>query len=295
MSEKKNKTGLILIIAGVTVAIAIGIFVVLKFYVFTQNCGDVKFTVSNMTVRAGKAVIFTDASIGSHSWDWDFGDSTAHGSDFTVTHTYLKEGDYQVTPEIGELIDTLPSASIQGPDTVALGSVAKFTDASSIATSWSWSFGETGSTDATTKEASYTFKIPGSHSISLAINGGNSHTTYKKVFVLPRRAAVVSSSSTNAPQKLAPQIKIDPISEEEFRIKLLSIAHRSASGAGIFEKYVSYLNMPITVNGQDQQFDSYCRNLRISGVGDITKVSLTKDENGLITAISITQTAKKED
>ena len=200
-----------------------------------------------------------------------------------------------MTPEIGEIIDTLPSASIQGPDTVALGSVAKFTDASSIATSWSWSFGETGSTDATTKEASYTFKIPGSHSISLAINGGNSHTTYKKVFVLPRRAAVVSSSSTNAPQKLAPQIKIDPISEEEFRIKLLSIAHRSASGAGIFEKYVSYLNMPITVNGQDQQFDSYCRNLRISGVGDITKVSLTKDENGLITAISITQTAKKED
>lgn len=55
------------------------------------------FTGTPLSVTVGNAVAFTDASTNTPtSWDWDFGDGTAHGTTQNPAHTYINPGVYTV-------------------------------------------------------------------------------------------------------------------------------------------------------------------------------------------------------
>jgi PKD repeat protein len=155
------------------------------------------------------AVQFTDQSTSGSapitSWSWTFGDggtSTAQ----SPSHTYTDAGSYTVRLIVGSSagIDTLsragyigvfdnPTAEFSGTPTSGEAPLAvQFTDesapGSSPITSWSWTFGDGGT--STAQNPSHTYASAGSYTVSLAVQtsvGSDTVTksAYISVFVLP--------------------------------------------------------------------------------------------------------------
>jgi PKD repeat protein len=127
-------------------------------------------------------VCFTDASSGTPtSWSWDFGDggsSTAQNP----CHTYDTPGSYDVALTVCNSTDCdtetkldyvqvggVPAAAFSADVTTGCAPLTVcFTDASSDApTSWSWSFGDGGS--STAQNPCHTYDTPGSYDVSLTV------------------------------------------------------------------------------------------------------------------------------
>ena len=136
-------------------------------------------------------VRFTDRSTGRiDHWAWDFGDgSTGEGQG--ATHTYVAPGTYAVSLAVTGpdgtsretrpgYIQVLPPPPVASFSVTAVKGVAPlttvFTDNSSGQVSGrSWSFGDGGTSTAST--AVHTYAAPGSYTVSLTVNGpGGSHT-----------------------------------------------------------------------------------------------------------------------
>jgi PKD repeat protein len=90
----------------------------LKYAVFVFNVSGstpvapvASFNANPMSGDAPLSVTFTDTSTGPpNSWDWDFGDSTAHSSVQNPTHTYTSPGSYPVTLTVNNSIGPASSA-----------------------------------------------------------------------------------------------------------------------------------------------------------------------------------------
>ena len=302
MAKKKLFDRNTIVIIGFIVFVALGIII---FKIATnKNCPDVKFTTLNSdAIKAGDLVYFTDNTPDAETWEWDFGDSTEHETTKDPAHAFTVAGEYTVflkvngcgeqyqkvvvaTDQLPNIDTILPIGAIKCPDQTKLrvGSVVKFIDTSDVgATSWDWRFGESGQTDATEKEASYIFKQPGKHTVTLTINGKSQMATLE-VMVLP-----AAPPAATGPAKPA-------IGETEFLAMLYTIVQHKESSAHIFDKCMcNYINMPVKVNGVERQFDSYVKSLYLSGTSvKNIKVRLTS-EKGCVTGVDITQEKKVED
>ena len=65
------------------------------------------FTATFVSGVAGASVQFTDTSVGiSTSWDWDFGDGTAHATDQNPEHVYLSPDAHTVSLTVSNSIAT---------------------------------------------------------------------------------------------------------------------------------------------------------------------------------------------
>jgi PKD repeat protein len=125
-------------------------------------------------------VNFTDASTNSPtSWSWDFGDggtSTAQNP----SHQYTSAGTYTVsltaTNSCGSDIETktdyitvtctAPTADFSGsPTSGDAPLIVNFTDQSSAATSWSWDFGDGGT--STAQNPSHQYTSAGTYTVAL--------------------------------------------------------------------------------------------------------------------------------
>jgi PKD repeat protein len=139
---------------------------------------------------------FTDATTGSTSWHWDFGD----GSVSTLqnpSHTYTNIGTHVVTLTTsisgGTCLQTIPNfstfqvnggyAGFTHSDSPCPPYISTFTDTSLNASSWFWDFGD-GTTD-TTQNPVHQYIHPGYHSVSLHITtaDGCSYTTVQNNIV----------------------------------------------------------------------------------------------------------------
>lgn len=139
---------------------------------------------------------FTDATAGSVSWFWNFGD----GFTSTVqnpTHTYSSTGTFTVslttTSAGGGCSQTISNFSTFDVNGGYAGFthtaspcppyIATFQDTSLNAVSWFWDFGD-GKTD-TTQNPNHTYATPGYHSVSLNITtaDGCSYTTMQSNIV----------------------------------------------------------------------------------------------------------------
>ncbi|MGB6032797.1 MAG: PKD domain-containing protein, partial [Bacteroidota bacterium] len=165
-------------------------------------------------------VSFTDLSTGSPtSWSWDFGDggsSTAQNP----THQYTATGTYTValtaTNGCGSLTETktnyvtvsegptAPVAEFSGTPTSGCSPLTvSFTDQSTgEITSWSWTFGDGGS--STTQSPSHTYNAAGIYEVSLTVTGpGGSDTESKTGYITVSTSPVADLSGTptsgNAP------------------------------------------------------------------------------------------------
>jgi len=145
------------------------------------------------------AVQFTDQSApGSSpitSWGWSFGDGGTSTTQ-SPSYTYAGAGSYTVRLIVGSSagIDTLsqagyitacapPVADFSGTPTGGLGPlIVQFTDlstaGSSPITSWSWAFGDGGTT--TEQSPSHIYLLPGSYDVSLTVGTACSVSTATK-------------------------------------------------------------------------------------------------------------------
>jgi PKD repeat protein len=169
----------------------------------TVNGGNVTPPVANFSgsPTAGLApltVAFTDLSTGSPtSWSWDFGDGSTSTAQHP-SHTYATPGVYTVTLTAGNAggANTRvrpnyitvngggggnpPVANFSGSPTAGLAPLTvAFTDLSTGSpTSWSWDFGDDGT--STAQHPSHTYTKPGVFKVILTVTNANGSDTLKR-------------------------------------------------------------------------------------------------------------------
>ncbi|SPF51664.1 exported hypothetical protein [Syntrophobacter sp. SbD1] len=149
------------------------------------------FSAAPTNGTAPLAVQFTDASTGSVTgWSWNFGDGGTSTSQHP-NHTYTSPGTYTVTLTAtgpgGNSNPQTTSITVNPPSPVANFSAiptngnaplsVQFTDSSTgSVTSWSWVFGDGGT--STSQNPIYTYSTPGTYTVSLTATGSwGSNTT----------------------------------------------------------------------------------------------------------------------
>lgn len=131
------------------------------------------------TVCEGTATSFTNQSLSSVSWTWDFGDATATNTLNSPTHIYAASGTYTVkliSANSFGCTDTILHNIIVNPNPVAAYSATTacftyasvFTDNSTSAVSWSWNFGD-GSALVSTTSPSYIYPSAGTYNATLTV------------------------------------------------------------------------------------------------------------------------------
>ncbi len=136
-----------------------------------------QFDCSNPTT-----VAFVDTSIGADTWFWDFGDGTSSTQQSPV-HTFPGQNSYTITLVVSNtLTGCVDSTKKQLPiGTPNAGFVADttngclyltvhFSDTSTFASSWLWTFGDSFS--STQQSPTHTFTDTGKYTIQLIINPG---------------------------------------------------------------------------------------------------------------------------
>ena len=142
---------------------------------------------------ASLAVDFTDQSSDAKSWSWNFGDGGT-STQQNPSHTYSSVGTYIVsltaTNANGSDTETktnyitvnscpAPVADFSGTPTSGCASLTvDFTDQSSDATSWSWNFGDGGT--STQQNPSHTYSSVGTYIVSLTATNANGSDTETK-------------------------------------------------------------------------------------------------------------------
>ncbi len=162
-------------------------------YITVSDVPVAAFSGSPTSGEVPLTVTFTDASTDATSWSWDFGDggtSTAQNP----TYTYNTAGTYTVTltatnscgSDTETKVDyitvtcTPPVADFNGSPTSGDAPLTvNFTDASTGATSWSWDFGDGGT--STAQNPSYTYNTAGTYTVTLIATNSCGTDTATKV------------------------------------------------------------------------------------------------------------------
>jgi len=137
-------------------------------------------------------VDFTDTSTDPDadevvSWNWDFGDGNT-STEQSPSHTYLASGNYTVTLVVGdgellsplssqEIVVTEPNLAPTANFSAAVTDLSvNFTDTSTdpngneTLVSWSWDFGDGGSSDVSNPSHAYT--VAGTYTVTLQVSDG---------------------------------------------------------------------------------------------------------------------------
>ncbi len=161
-----------------------------------------EFSADPNSGTAPQSISFTDLSVAGTnsimSWDWDFGDG-GNSSSQNPWHTYDTPGDYTVSLSVsdGSLSDTItkqeyivitpadpPSAEFSADPQNGTAPVSvEFTDlsvaGSNNITSWSWDFGDGGSSSS--QNPWHTYNESGSYTVSLTVSDESISDTETKV------------------------------------------------------------------------------------------------------------------
>lgn len=155
-------------------------------------------------VCLGQSISFTNNSTissGNVTYSWDFDDGTATSSEINPTHTFAAAGSYDValtvtsngescTASVVKTVEVFaqPAASFSVPDH-CFEQVATFTNSSTDAATYAWSFGD-GAT-STAVSPTHTYAAPGSYLVTLEATSANNcvDVTSKTVNVRPNPVA----------------------------------------------------------------------------------------------------------
>ncbi len=159
------------------------------------------------------SVTFTDQSTNNPTtWDWNWGDGTAHGTTRNPSHTYASAGAYTVTltvsnadgsdSEVKNAYITVtppqqnpPVADFSGTPTSGTAPLSvTFTDQSTNnPTTWDWNWGD-GTAHSTTRNPSHTYASAGAYTVTLTVsNADGSDSEVKNAYI------AVSAPQQNPP------------------------------------------------------------------------------------------------
>ena len=154
------------------------------------------FSASPTSGAVPLSVQFTDASTGSvTSWSWTFGDGGTSTSQ-NPSHTYTNPGTYTATltasgpggnsnPQTTSItVIPPPVANFSATPTSGTAPLqVQFADASTgSVTSWSWVFGDGGT--STSQNPSHIYSAPGTYTVSLTVSGpGGSNTDTQNGYI----------------------------------------------------------------------------------------------------------------
>ncbi len=174
------------------------------------------FTGSPTSGTVPLAVQFTDASMGAPpvSWQWNFGDGSGGSTLQNPSYTYSTPGNFTVsltiTTAYGSYSSTqtnyirafppAPVASFTGTPTSGTAPLTvSFTDTSTGSpTSWSWLFGDGGTSSA--QNPTYTYNSTGTYTVSLmALNAGGSNIAVETGYVTVMPPGTPTSTPTETP------------------------------------------------------------------------------------------------
>ncbi len=186
-------------------------------YITVSGPPTANFNGSPTSGEVPLAVNFTNLSTGAASYSWDFGD-TGSSTQANPSHTYTEAGTYTVTltaiNSCGSDVETKtdyitvtctsPTANFSGsPTSGEVPLTVSFTDLSTGATSWSWDFGDDGTSSQQSPSHQYTES--GTYTVSLTVTNAcgsdqEVKTNYITVTCTPPVADFVGSpTSGNAP------------------------------------------------------------------------------------------------
>jgi PKD repeat protein len=124
---------------------------------------------------------------GSVTYEWDFGDGSAHSTDQNPVHTYTRTGTFNWTMSarisgaspctksgsINVVESTAPTANFTWtPTSPQVGQSVQFIDASTGAPplTWAWDFNSDGVTDSTAQNPTHVFTNPGPFQVTLKVS-----------------------------------------------------------------------------------------------------------------------------
>ncbi|MEE9443188.1 MAG: PKD domain-containing protein [candidate division Zixibacteria bacterium] len=152
------------------------------------------FTVEVNNVCTLDDVYFMDRSTNADTWYWDFGDGgTSSGQNPNPQHTYTSPGVYTVsltvTNACGEDTETKiayitvgegPLAEFTSDKTeTCVNTSISFTDLSTRADTWSWNFGDGGTSIA--QNPTHTYTTPGTYTVALTVSNDCGSRTETKI------------------------------------------------------------------------------------------------------------------
>jgi PKD repeat protein len=179
--------------------------------VVVSNSPQVSFTSAGPTTGCGSLTVnFTNNTTGggANAYAWNFGDGN-NSSQQNPSHTYSTPGTYTVTlsatlgscSDIDSIVGYItvnpaPAAAFSSTN-ICLGDVMNFTNASTGATGYSWTFGDGGTSTATSP--SHTYATANTFTVTLiATNGLCNDTVVQSVVVnnAPQVSFTTSGSQT---------------------------------------------------------------------------------------------------
>jgi len=155
-----------------------------------------QFHAAPTVAHPGDVISFTDESLGLvDTWSWDFGDG-ATSADPHPVHDYASPGIYTValtvsgsggedTLVLADYITVYPLGTpipdfTASPVSVTTGALVNFTDLSSgTVTSWSWDFGDGGT--STAQHPVHTYSASGLYTVALTATGPSGSNTETKI------------------------------------------------------------------------------------------------------------------
>ena len=181
------------------------------------------FTASPTTITAGQSVQFTDQSSNSPTgWNWDFGD----GGTSTLkspSHIYSTAGTYTVSLtatnssgsdtetkidyiKVNPVVLTPVAYFTASPTTITAGQSVQFTDQSSnTPTSWSWDFGDGGT--SAMESPSHVYSTAGKYAVSLTATNSSGSDTETKLSYITVNLCPVALQVTHTAGSVAPVTK----------------------------------------------------------------------------------------
>lgn len=167
-----------------------------------DKCSVKDFDINAPSYKEDELITFSDNSSDSYEWKWYFGDASEESYRSKVAHSFAKAGKYKVKLTVNnncvieKEITIVPKKDVlnmallpkfSAPRVVYQGEDVKFTDATSHAKSWEWRFGDGNKIDATDKNPTHMYTIPGKKRVSLVVNGDIKYVAYEDINVLPAK------------------------------------------------------------------------------------------------------------